>query len=302
MFEMKKLHGVVCASITPMMPDGSIDLESAKSLYRYLADKGIHCLYPNGTNGESLSLTYEERCQLAKVCAETNEGRCVLYIQCGAGTVAETKANILAAKELDVDGVGIMTPVFFPVDEAGMEAYFDDMIEAAGEMPSYVYNISSRTGNDVSSALLGRLMERHSGLQGIKFSSPELLRLAEYVHCADRDVDVLIGCDSLAIGCMDLGGAGWVSGPGAVFADCFVRMYREIQEENWTAAKKTQQQMAAWGKRMAGIPEIPAIKYMLCKLGVIRCDVCRAPLRKLTDDEKARLDKLLEDYLAAEGL
>lgn len=299
---MKKLHGVVCASITPMMPDGSIDLESAKSLYRYLADKGIHCLYPNGTNGESLSLTYEERCQLAETCAQTNQGRCVLYIQCGAGTVAETKANILAAKELDVDGVGIMTPVFFPVDEAGMEEYFDDMIQAAGEKLSYVYNIASRTGNDVSSALLGRLMNRYEGLQGIKFSSPDLLRLAEYVHCADRDVDVLIGCDSLAIGCMDLGGAGWVSGPGAVFADCFVRLYREIQEGDWSAAKKTQKQIADLGKGMAGIPEIPAIKYMLCKLGVIRYDVCRAPLRKLTDVEKARLDKLLEDYLAAEGL
>lgn len=41
------------------------------------------------------------------------------------------------------------------------------------------------------------------------------------------------------------------------------------------------------------MPEIPAIKYMLKKLGVIACDRVRRPLRQLTDAEKARLDRLM---------
>lgn len=48
---------------------------------------------------------------------------------------------------------------------------------------------------------------------------------------------------------------------------------------------------------MRDIPEIPAIKYMLKRLGIIGCDACRAPLRPLNDAEKARLDALLDESL-----
>lgn len=54
---MRTLYGVVCASVCPMHKDGSVDYDGVKKLTRHLVDNGIHCLYPNGTNGESLSLT-----------------------------------------------------------------------------------------------------------------------------------------------------------------------------------------------------------------------------------------------------
>lgn len=298
---LKKLNGVVCATITPMLPDGSIDMESAGNLYRWLAASGITGLYPNGTNGESLSLSYEERCELAKCCSQENQGRSSVYIQCGAATAEETAKNVRFASGCGADGVGIMTPVFFPVDEPGMEAYFDVLLSTIPDFPAYVYNIPSRSGNDVSPSLLGRLMEKHGNLHGIKYSSPDLLRIGEYVHCCEtRKTDVLIGCDSLALCCMDLGGAGWVSGPAAVFNECFVRLYRQIGTYP-EKARETQERISFLSRQLAGIPEIPAIKYMLKNRGIIRHDTCRLPLRELSQEEKNRLDRLLEIYLQLEN-
>lgn len=297
---LKKLNGVVCATITPMFTDGTIDLESAGNLYRRLADSGITGLYPNGTNGESLSLSYEERCKLAECCVQENRGRSSVYIQCGAATVEETGKNVRFAMECGADGAGIMTPVFFPVDESGMEAYFDALLSDTPDFSAYVYNIPSRSGNDVSPSLLGRLMQKHENLYGIKYSAPDLLRIGEYVHCCEtRQTDVLIGCDSLAICCMDLGGAGWVSGPAAAFNECFVRLYRQIRT-NPEKAKETQERISFLSRQLAGIPEIPAIKYLLKKRGIIRQDKCRSPFRELTREEKNRLDRLLEIYLQLE--
>ena len=111
---MKKLFGVVCATITPMSKEGKIDIESARRLYSYLADEEIHCLYPNGTNGESLSLSAEERMDLAKTAVQAGKGKQSIYIQCGASTVKETYQHVLNAKQIDADGAGVMTPVFFP--------------------------------------------------------------------------------------------------------------------------------------------------------------------------------------------
>ena len=92
--EHKKLYGVVCASICPMHKDGSVDYEGVKRLTRHLVDNGIHCLYPNGTNGESLSLTREERFEVAKTVNAENAGAAVLYIQCGASSVEESYAGL----------------------------------------------------------------------------------------------------------------------------------------------------------------------------------------------------------------
>lgn len=293
---MKRLHGVVCATVTPMQSNGDIDTDSAKALYRYLADAGIHCLYPNGTNGESLSLSEQERKTIARLAVEHNAGRQTVYIQCGAATVQESYRQVQYAKEIGADGAGLMTPVFFPVDEPAMEQYYAAALEEVADFPIYMYNIPSHTGNDLSPAVLGRLMDRYPSLYGIKYSAADLIRLSAYVHAPQtRLADVLIGCDRLAACCMLSGGVGWVSSPAAIFPKPFVSLYQQYQAGHLEEMKKAQEAISAFSNRLNHIPEIPAVKYVLKKMGIIRCDTVRRPLRPLTETEKQTLDQLMKD-------
>lgn len=290
---MKRLYGMTCAAITPMNEDKTLDLESARRLYRHLAEHGTHCLYPNGTNGESLSLTAEERKQIASVCLEANQGKCVVCIQCGAATVPESYELLRHAQEIGADGAGLMTPVFFPTDELSMESYYAQALSRFPDLPIYAYNIPSRTGNDLSPDLFGRLCVRFENLYGVKYSAPDLTRIQQYVHAASRETDVLIGFDPLALPCLTLGGKGFVSGPGAVFTDCDVGLYQAFCAGDLPKAMQYQELCRDYLAQMSGMPEIPAIKYLLKRLGIIACDACREPLRPLTDAEKRRLDALL---------
>ena len=227
--ECKKLYGVVCASITPMRDDGAVDGEGVRRLTRHLVESGIHCLYPNGTNGESLSLSQREREEIARAIHEENAGRAVLYIQCGAATVAESYAHMRFTRELGADGAGLMTPVFFPTDEAAMRRYYAGILQEVRDLPVYAYNIPSRTGNDLSAELLGELMAAYENLLGVKYSNTDMERLFGYVNaCSSRRASVLVGSDAMAMCCMALGGDGWVSGPSAVFARRHVRLYEAI--------------------------------------------------------------------------
>jgi 4-hydroxy-tetrahydrodipicolinate synthase len=292
---MKHLFGATCATITPMTGDGEVNIDDARKLYRYLGKKGIHCLYPNGTNGESLSLTECERKRLAEACVEANEGVCSVYIQCGAATVRESYALVEYAHDIGADGVGLMTPVFFPTDEESLEQYYEKPLARYGDFPIYIYNIPSRTGNDLMPSVFGKLCRRFDNLCGIKYSAPDLLRIQQYLNAVgEKKTDVLIGCDNLALACLTVGGKGFVSGPGAVFADWQVAMYRSWTQGDMSSAIKYQERMRFFAESMAGIPEIPAIKYMLKRQGIISSDVCREPLRRLRADEKQRLDTLLE--------
>ena len=80
----KRLSGVVIPTITPMNEDGSIDEKSLANFTEYLIEAGVDCLYPNGTNGESLLLTKEERQKVAEVMVKVNAHRIPVFIQCGS--------------------------------------------------------------------------------------------------------------------------------------------------------------------------------------------------------------------------
>ena len=214
----KRMFGVVIPTITPMNEDGSLDVKSLEKYTQYLIDAKVNCLYPNGTNGESLMLTKDERQRVAEVMAKVNNGRLPLFIQSGAMTTEETASHVKHAKSIGADGVGIMSPAFFPMDEVALFDYYSKSIkDVPADFPIYIYNIPGCTTNDVSAALLGRLMEAYPNIVGIKYSCPNLIRIEDYLRCNKRTPDVLIGCDSLFLQCLVTGGVGTVTGPGAVF-------------------------------------------------------------------------------------
>lgn len=299
----KRLFGVVIPTITPMNEDGSIDERSLADFTDYLVKAGVNCLYPNGTNGESLLLAKEEREKIAEIMVEANAHRLPVFIQCGSMTTAETASHVRHAEKIGADGVGVMSPAFFPMDEESLFQYFSDVISNAPQtFPVYIYNIPGCTTNDVKPALLGRLMDKFPNVAGIKYSCPDLMRVEDYLLCADRTPDLLIGCDSLFLQCLMTGGVGTVTGPGAIFHERFNRLYRQFEEGDFKGAAITQQQIVKTDRALAGIPGIPALKSLLKMRGIIKNDTCRGPLRKLTKDEYSVLERELDTYCREENI
>lgn len=299
----KRLSGIVIATITPMNEDGSIDEKSLQNYTEYLVKSGVNCLYPNGTNGESLLLTKDEREHIAQTMFEINQQRKPLFIQCGSMSTHETSSHVQHALKIGADGVGIMSPVFFPVDDKAMFDYYSEALtNLPSDFPVYVYNIPGCTTSDVKPELLESLMQVFPNVAGIKYSCQDLIRVEAYLALKTRKPDLLIGCDSLILQCLLTGGTGTVSGPGAVFHERFSRLYCQYQEGDYEGAVKTQQQIVAADQKMAGIPGIPALKAMLKMRGVIKNDTCRAPLRKLAKEEYKILDEVMENYYLEEKI
>lgn len=299
----KRLKGVVIPMITPMNEDSSVDDASLRNFVNFLADAGADALYPNGTNGESLLLSQAEREHVAEVIAETNGHRLPLFIQCGSMTTAETASHARHAVRIGADGIGVMSPAFFGMDEEALFQYYAAVIEQLpADFPVYVYNIPGCTTNDVSPALLRRLMAAFGNVVGIKYSSPNLMRVEDYLNTDGRVPELLIGCDSLFLQCLITGGVGTVTGPGSVFYERFNRLYRQFREGDFQGAMQTQRKIVETDRALAGIPGIPALKTLLKLRGVIRTDVCRAPHRPLTDEEKQKLADIYAAYCAEEGI
>jgi len=268
------IKGVVIPTITPMNEDNSIDDASLVNYTRFLLEAGVDPLYPNGTNGESLLLTKAEREHVAEIMARENNHCLPLYVQCGSMTTAETVSHSKHAVKIGADGIGIMSPAFFPMDDKALFLYYSDVIsKLPEEFPVYIYNIPGCTTNDIKPALLKSLMGEFANIVGIKFSSSNLMRLEDYLEVSGRKPELLIGCDSLFFQCLVSGGAA-----------------------------KTQKKIVETDRKMAGIPGIPALKTLLKLRGIIRTDVCRMPLRPLTTEEKLTLEEIYSVYCKEERI
>ena len=110
---MKKLTGVVAPIVTPLTKDDKIDGASLENLCEYLIEKGITCLYPNGTTGEMMYLTTEERKQVAEVTVKTSNGRVPVFIHVGGWNQSQTIELAQHAANIGADGIGVVTPSFF---------------------------------------------------------------------------------------------------------------------------------------------------------------------------------------------
>ena len=299
----KRLYGVVIPTITPMKENGTVDEESTADFCSYLVKAGVNAIYPNGTNGESLLLNTEERNRVAEVMVETNGNKLSAFIQCGSMTTKETINHAIHSVEIGADGIGIMTPAFFSMDAEALFSYYDTVLKNLPEdFPVYIYNIPGCTTNDVTPELLNRLLEAHPNIVGIKFSSPNLMRVEDYFIQCERRPNLLIGCDSLFLQCLVTGGVGTVTGPGSVYHERFTRLYRQFCEGDFEGAMRTQEQIVTTDRKLRGIPEIPALKAMLKMRGVIKTDICREPLRKLTKDEYKVIGNVLDEYLKEESI
>jgi 4-hydroxy-tetrahydrodipicolinate synthase len=123
------------------------------------------------------------------------------------------------------------------------------------------------------------------------------MRLEDYILQSLRPLDVLIGCDSLFLNCLVAGGVGTVTGPGMIFAEYFVRLYKLYREGDIAEASRLQSKIVEMDRKLAPFPPISALKAMFKMREVISNDLPRKPNRTLSNEEYEALELLFNTYL-----
>ncbi len=152
--------GCGTALVTPFKPDLSLDEAATRRLIQRQIREGIDFLVPCGTTGESPTLTREEHLHVVLIAVEEarKAGRKVPVLAgCGGYNTAEV---IELAKELQllgVDGLLSVTPYYNKVTQEGLYRHYKAIADAV-PLPIVVYNVPGRTGVNVETATLKRLV------------------------------------------------------------------------------------------------------------------------------------------------
>ncbi len=292
---MKKMFGVNVPISAPMTEDQRIDCASLENLCEFLIEKGVHGLYPNGSTGEMAYLSAEERKQVLECCVKANKGRVQVFSMVGAPTTEETIDLARHAASCGADGVGIVTPYYFKLDERELIGHFTAIARSVpADFPIYLYGIPQLAVNDITPALAAKIAEAAPNVVGIKYSYPDMPRLMKFMNINDNQFSVLAGPDDLFFVTLCAGGDGTISGNANVVPEHFVAIYDAFKAGNYTLARELQRKTNKMIDVISGPNNMARYKAALKHRGVIASDQMRSPLRRLDAEEKAGLIGAIE--------
>jgi len=294
---MKKLYGVITAMTTPFTSDDKVDVEALENQTEFLIRHNVQCLYPCGTTGEMFLMSVEERKLVAKTVVDKAAGRVTVFIHCGAMSQKDTIELAKNAYEIGADGVGVVTPIFFSVDERAMIAYYKAVSEALPkDFPIYVYVIPQLAHNDISASCMEKIAAECPNVIGVKYSFADMRRIIEYTKVRGGNFSVVPGADDWFLPALSVGCDGVVSGCSGPFPEAFVAVYDAYKKGDMELARKAQKHATELVYLMHFGADMSIFKNILTMRGV-RGGHMRKPLLDLPQETVEELRKQVEKHL-----
>jgi 4-hydroxy-tetrahydrodipicolinate synthase len=186
-----------------------VDLEAFEAHVRWLEEAGLDGVFVAGTTGEGVLLEDAEVEALAAR-AVAASGSLRVIVQVGRPSTRATVALARRALEAGAGGVAAYVPWFYPITDEGIRAHFRALLEAADGAPAFLYNIPSRTVNDLSPDLAGELAR--AGFAGMKDSTGDLDRHRAYLDAVPEGFEVYTGTEPLIVDSVAAGAEGTING------------------------------------------------------------------------------------------
>lgn len=287
------IHGVIPAVLTPFTQEGKVDEAALRKYVDFLIEKGVHGLFPLGTNGAGPLLTLAERQLVAETVVSQASGRVPVILHAGAISTEETISLTVHAYETGAQAAAVVAPWYFPHDDRSLEAHFSAVAEAVPQLDLYLYNIPGNAKNDLKPGLVKRLARKYSNIKGVKDSSKDLSRLQDYIAVLGPEYTVVVGTDALVLPALLMGASGVVSAVGNCFPEVIVEIINAYYEGDLDRAKELQYRANRVRDALKNgpyiTPYVEALKFRGLDLGY-----AKAPLRGLTDDESQNLQSGLK--------
>ena len=274
-------QGSIVAIVTPMFPDGSLDIPALHGLIDFHINEGTDGIVIVGTTGESPTVNCEEHCQLIETTVKHVNKRIPVIAGTGANSTQEAIDLTKEAKRLGADACLLVTPYYNKPNQIGLFQHFAKIAHEV-EIDQILYNVPSRTGCDLKNETVIKLSEI-SNIVGIKDATGDLTRGIDLIKRLPANFSVLSGDDATALSLMLLGGKGVISVTANVAPKLMHEMYASVvAKRNEKAIEINQQLFALHTNLFIEANPIP-VKWALKTMGLIKEGI-RLPLVELSSE------------------
>lgn len=254
-----KVSGIYVPNIVPFTEDGRINEEELRRLTEWLIGHGVSGLYPNGSTGEFIRLSFEERLRVVEIIADQNRGRVPIL----AGAAEANPALVLKAcrryADLGCVAVSLTGPYYYKVSQESIEHYFRELSRQS-PIDLLLYNIP-QFSNEITLPVVGRLAADCPRIVGIKDSSRDMPRLLNTLHLVKPirpDFSVLVGCEEILFPSLMMGADGGTIASAGVVPEAIMAIYHAFKAGRWDEAKRLQFGILDLINTMLGAGNFPA--------------------------------------------
>ena len=267
------------ALVTPMHPDGSLDLQSYRSLIDWHAEQGTDALVVVGTSGESPTVNVDEHAELIQIAVTHAAGRMPVIAGVGANSTNEAIHLAEHARSVGAQAGLSVVPYYNKPSQEGMYQHFKKIQESV-DIPTILYNVPGRTVADLAHETVLRLAQI-PGIVGIKDATGDIGRGALLIRDVPAGFQVLSGDDATAAALILLGGAGNISvtaniAPRAMHDLCAAALTGDI-----TGVRKLNNLLGPLNKLLFVEGNPVPVKWALAQMGRAKSGI-RLPLVELS--------------------
>src|SRR5688500_10072384 len=200
------LSGLTAAPYTPFRHDGDLNLPVIEKQAARLIETGVSAAFVCGTTGESMSLTVDERMQVARrwteVCGRADRAALRVIVHTGHNSLRDAAALAAHAQQIGAAATSAVPPTYYkPAGVTQTVACAAAVASAAPGLPFYYYHIPSYATFPLSVVdFLERARATIPNLRGMKFTHSDLMEYQQCLALAGDDLQVAWGVDEMLLG------------------------------------------------------------------------------------------------------
>ena len=221
----RRFSGIFTANIVIYDEQGRIDHGEMERYIAWLIDAGIHGLYPNGSTGEFVRLSSEERRDVVRLIAEVNQGRVPILAGASEANIRDVLRMAEYYADLGADAISLVPPYYYRISDASLYEYFAE-IARHSPLDILLYNIPQFTQElplDTMEQLLG--FERIFGTKDSSRDLPRIVNTMDRLRRQRPDYVVLNGCEEILLPSIVMGANGGTTATSGIVPEIIVELY-----------------------------------------------------------------------------
>lgn len=239
MRELDKYKGVIPAFYACYDENGEISPERVRLLTEFYIKKGVKGVYVNGSSGECIYQSVEDRKIVLENVMAVGKGKLTVIAHVACNNTKDSIELAKHAEALGVDAIAAIPPIYFKLPEYAIAAYWNDISNAAPNTDFIIYNIPQLAGVSLTQELYSE-MRKNPRVIGIKNSSMAVQDIQIFCAAGGDDYIVFNGPDEQFISGRAIGAAGGIGGTYGVMPELFLKLNDLIIENRIEEARKLQ--------------------------------------------------------------
>lgn len=303
MRNLDKYKGVIPAFYACYDEAGNISPEGVQALTKYFVEKGVKGVYVNGSSGECIYQSVEDKKIVLENVMKAAEGKLTVIAHVACNNTKDSMELARHAESLGVDAIAAIPPIYFRLPEYAIAQYWNDISSAAPNTDFVIYNIPQLAGVALTMNLFAE-MRKNPRVIGVKNSSMPVQDIQMFKQAAGEDYVIFNGPDEQFISGRVIGAEGAIGGTYGVMPELFLKMDEYVKAGELGKAREIQyaadaiiyKMCSAHGNMYGVIKAILKINEGL-ELGGVR-----EPLPSLIDSDMTIVEeaaKMIRDAKAA---